>query len=477
MKRDLETIRNWQKVSGLYYSKTLNFKQNNILKMSLKTIIHSCLLCLTISIANAQIKPNVIVIYSDDQGAIDLNCYGSKDLETPNLDRLAKNGTMFTQFYASPVCSPSRASLLTGLNPQRAGLPNNASETNKADGLPGNRITMAELFKSAGYKTAHIGKWHLGYTPEMSPNAQGFDYSFGHLAGCIDNYSHFFYWNGPNKHDLYRNGKEVHYPGQFFPDLMVKEASQFMKKTNKSPFFMYFAINLPHYPYQGDPKWLNYYQKKGLAYPRDLYAAFMSTLDDKVGQLLKQVSDLGLTENTIIIFQSDNGYSTEERAHFGGGNAGIYRGAKASLFEGGIRVPSIISWPGKISKGQIRNQMAVNTDWFPTLAEYCNIEIQQKDLDGKSLVSVINDSKETSKHEEGYCWAFRKSWVARKGKWKLHANPEDTSKKGTLTDADNFFLVDLEADPSETKNLAAAHPELVKDLKKQYQIWEQKNKK
>jgi arylsulfatase A-like enzyme len=423
----------------------------------------------------AQKHPNVIVIYSDDQGAIDLNCYGSKDLETPNIDKLARSGTMFTNFYASPVCSPSRASLLTGLNPQRAGLPGNASELNDAVGMPTDRFTMAEMFKSAGYATAHIGKWHLGYKPEMAPNAQGFDYSFGHMAGCIDNYSHFFYWNGPNKHDLYRNGKEVHYPGQFFPDLMVKEAGQFMSTSISKPFFMYFAINLPHYPYQGDPKWLEYYNKKGLAYPRNVYAAFMSTLDDKIGQLLKQVSDLGLTKNTIIIFQSDNGYSTEERAHFGGGNAGYLRGAKASLFEGGIKVPSIISWPGKLPAEQVRDQFSVNTDWFPTLAELCNIKLQRTDLDGKSLVNVINNTNAPTAHEQGYCWAFKKMWVARKGKWKLLGNPLDTSNKGVLNESDSLFLVDLDKDPGEKTNLASKYPDVVNALTKQYKDWEKMN--
>lgn len=426
----------------------------------------------------AQERPNVIVIYSDDQGAIDLNCYGSKDLETPNIDRLAKSGTMFTNFYASPVCSPSRASLLTGLNPQRAGLPGNASESNDAVGMPSDRFTMAEMFKKAGYATAHIGKWHLGYKPEMRPNAQGFDHSFGHMVGCIDNYSHFFYWNGPNKHDLYRNGKEVYYPGQFFPDLMLKEAGQFMTTSKNKPFFMYFAINLPHYPYQGDPKWLEYYNKKGLAYPRNLYAAFMSTLDDKVGQLLKQLADLGLTKNTIIVFQSDNGYSTEERAHFGGGNAGNLRGAKACLFEGGIKVPSIISWPGKVPAGQVRDQFAVNTDWFPTLAAYCNIKLERDDLDGKSLVNVINSASAPTAHEQGYCWAFGKDmWAARKGKWKLMGNPVDKSNKAELTKDDALFLVDLESDPSEMKNIANIYPDKVDELKKQYQDWQKNNKK
>jgi len=447
--------------------------------MKLKIIIKSILLAIFIAVyghSNAQERPNVILIYSDDQGAIDLNCYGSKDLETPNIDRLAENGIRFTQFYAAPVCSPSRASLLTGLTAQRAGVPGNAAASLESKaGLPGDRFTMAEMFKGAGYKTAHIGKWHLGYQPEMSPNSQGFDYSFGHIVGCIDNYSHFYYWRGPNRHDLYRNGKEVYYPGQYFPDLMVKEAVQYMEQNRDDPFFMYFAINMPHYPYQGDPKWLEYYRDKGVAYPRDLYAAFVSTLDDKIGLLLSKVKELGLSKNTIIIFQSDNGYSTEERAHFGGGSSGVYRGAKACLFEGGIRVPSIISWPGKIPVGEVRNQFAVNTDWMPTLAEFCQIDLNSNNLDGKSLVQVIRNGNAPTLHSEGYCWAFRDMWVARKGKWKLLGNPYDTSQRD-YTFSEKLFLVNLEVDPGEKNNLAEKHPEKVRELENQYRKWQEESK-
>ena len=153
------------------------------------------------------------------------------------------------------------------------------------------QATLAKMFKAAGYATAHIGKWHLGFTPETMPNGQGFDYSFGHMGGCIDNFSHFFYWEGPNRHDLYRNGQEVYYPGRFFPDLMVEEARRFLKENRQRPFFLYFAFNMPHYPYQAEPKWLEHY--KGLPYPRNLYAAFVSTLDDRVGALLKTVDELG----------------------------------------------------------------------------------------------------------------------------------------------------------------------------------------
>ncbi len=420
-------------------------------------------------------RPNVIFILTDDQGSMDVNSYGANDLVTPNMDYIIENGTRFTQFYASPVCSPSRASLLTGKTPQSAGLSRNAVPDSKVKkGLPGTEYTMAEMFKDAGYATAHIGKWHLGDAPEMTPNAQGFDHSFGHMVGCIDNYSHFFYWNGPNRHDLFRNGKEVYYDGQFFPDLMVNEASTFIEENKKNPFFMYFAVNMPHYPYQGDAKWLDYYNDKGVSYPRNLYAAFISTLDDRIGALLNKLDELGIKDNTIIVFQSDNGHSTEQRAHFGGGNSGPYRGAKSSLFEGGIRVPAAITWPNRIQKGAIRNQFGVNSDWMPTLAELCGIKLDSQNLDGKSLVSIIHNETEKTKHTEGYCWQYQEMWVARKGNWKLLGNPRDTSKK-TYKLKEKRFLVNLDDDIGESTNLAQKYPEKVIELEKQYRGWLKRN--
>lgn len=418
-------------------------------------------------------KPNVIIIYTDDQGAIDLNCYGATDLVTPNMDALVNSGVKFTQFYGAPVCSPSRAGLLTGKTPQRAGVPGNVSPTNPRSGMPGSQYTMAEMFKDAGYKTGHIGKWHLGHPAEKQPNAQGFDYSFGHLVGCIDNFSHYFYWNGPNRHDLFRNGDEVFYPGQFFPDLLVEEASAFMEENKENPFFIYFALNTPHYPYQGTPEWLKYYQDKGVAYPRDLYAAFLSTQDDKIGELLSKVEELDLSENTIIIFQSDNGYSTEERAHFGGGNAGVLRGSKSCLFEGGIRVPAAISWPAKIKAKEVRNQMAVNADWMPTLADLCGIDLDTKDLDGKSLVQIINDENSKSPHVDNFCWQHGKQWAARNGDWKLLGNPAVRFEEFALEDS--LFLVNLKNDPGEMTNLASTNPEKVKVLKEQFEKWQERN--
>lgn len=414
-------------------------------------------------------RPNVIIILTDDQGSIDLNCYGATDLYTPNIDNLAKTGVKFDQFYAAaPLCSPSRAALLTGLNPHAAGLPNNASSYKGQKGMPTEKITMAEMMKSVGYATAHIGKWHLGFTPETMPNSQGFDYSYGHMGGCIDNYSHFFYWNGPNRHDLYRNGKEIYEDGKYFPDLMHQEAERFLKRNRKKPFFMYYAINLPHYPLQPTDKWRKHY--KDLKHPRRDYAAFVSTIDERVGALMKTLKKLKLRKNTIIIFQSDHGHSVEQRAFGGGGSAGNLRGAKMSLFEGGIRVPAIINWKGKIPKNQTRNQVAYSIDWMPTIAELCGIKMPK--VEGKSLVSVINNATEKSPHQV-FRWKQGVSWAIRKGDWKLMGYPNDNTKKAKLNpEKDLLFLSNIKTDETEMTNLAAKFPEKVKELTQDYLTWE-----
>lgn len=394
-------------------------------------------------------KPNVIIIYTDDQGTIDMNCYGAKDLVTPHMDGLAKSGVRFTQFYsAAPVCSPSRVGLLTGRTPQHGGLNGNVGLD--SEGMPSSQITIAEELKKAGYATAHIGKWHLGHHEETIPNGQGFDYSFGHLVGCIDNYSHFFYWSGPNKHDLWRNGKEVFHNGEFFPDLMVKEAGEFIDRNKEKPFFIYFALNTPHYPYQGSPEWLEHY--KDLPYPRNLYAAFLSTTDDRIGTLLKKVEDTGLKDDTIVIFQSDHGASEEVRAHSGGGSAGPHRGAKFSLYEGGIRVPAIISWPGKIPANAVRDQLATGCDWYPTLMELCGVEAGSHKIDGKSLVPVIKSKDEPTAHRS-FHWKSGRATAIREGKWKL------------VLSGKKVELYDLPNDLGEARNLAASHPEVVERLK------------
>ncbi|MFD2872865.1 sulfatase [Mucilaginibacter ximonensis] len=418
-------------------------------------------------------RPNVIVIYTDDQGYADLNIYGSKDLQTPNMDALARGGVRFMNFYAAaPICSPSRASLLTGRYPQRAGLPVMASSKEGGDlSMPGSQYTMGELFKDAGYKTAHIGKWHVGYTKDTEPNAQGFDYSFGFMGGCIDNYSHFFYWDGPNRHDLWRNGTEIYEPGKFFADMMVDEAAKFMAENKNGPFFMYWAINNPHYPLQGKKKWLDYY--KNLPSPRDKYAASISTMDENIGALLKKVDELGLRDNTIIVFQSDQGFSREDRTFGGGGSAGQYRGSKFSLFEGGVRVPAFISWPKHIDANGVRNQVATNIDWYPTLAEYCGIKLPSRKLDGVSLVPIIKSTEAKTEHPV-FNWQSgggknNPQWSVLDGDWKLMHNPFEAQKEEL--NAQGYFLVNLKDDPSERHNIADQHADIVQRLEAIHKSW------
>ena len=419
---------------------------------------------------SASRKPNVLLILTDDLGTIDTNLYGAKDLITPNLDRLAQDGTRFLQFYAAaPVCSPSRAAIMTGRCPQRAGQPGNAPSQRGHDGMSPKQITIAEMLKSAGYATCHIGKWHLGYSPETGPNNQGFDYSFGHMGGCIDNYSHFFYWSGPNRHDLWRNGEEVWYDGQFFGDLMVDECKRYISANKDHPFFLYWTINFPHYPLQGLKKWRQRYSH--MEYPRSDYAAFVSTMDEMVGEVLDHLDALDLTNDTIVIFQSDHGHSTEVRTGGGGGNAGPYRGAKFSLFEGGIRVPAFIRWPGHIPANAARDQMATGCDWFPTLLDLCGVKQPDHKIDGKSIVSMIQKPDAPTPHQTFHWQTGKESWAVREGNWKLLGNPNDTSNKAEITEDDKLFLVNLAQDVTEMKNIAKDHPSVVNRLKQYHEEW------
>ncbi len=399
-------------------------------------------------------KPNVVFIFVDDLGSVDLNCYGSADLHTPNLDRLAEQGTRFTQFYAAaPICSPSRAALMTGRFPRRAGLPNNAWGDR---GLPAEQVTMGEVFQRAGYRTALFGKWHLGETLQKGPNAQGFDEFLGHRVGCIDNYSHYFYWRGPNKHDLWKDETEHFEPGVFFPDIIVRQAKRFLNENTDKPFFLYLPFNLPHYPMQAEQKYMQRYEN--IKDPnRRRYAAFVTSLDDRIGQVIDTIDALKLRRNTIIVFASDNGHSVEEQAFGGGGSAGPYRGHKSDVWEGGIRMPCIVSWLGRLPQGQVRNQVTAAIDWLPTIGQWCGVNVPNE-IDGKDITEVIKSADAPTPHKVLY-WEFYQDWAVREGKWKL------VCKKG------EYFLSDMEKDVTETKNLASAFPEIVKRLKKLHDQW------
>lgn len=432
-----------------------------------------------------QPPPNIIILFTDDQGTLDVNTYGSKDLYTPNMDGLAERGVKFTQFYAAAaMCTPSRAGLMTGKYPIRTGLPRNAeshpTHFGQGPSLSEDQVTIADMLKTAGYRTAQIGKWHLGTNP--GPNGQGFDYSFGFLGGVVDQWSHFNYgqapWGTPPRwHDLQRNGEEIWEAGNHIGDLIVREAKMIMEEESDQPFFLYLAFGLPHYPLQPYNHYMEHY--KDLEEPRRSYAASVSTTDEQIGRIVAKVDELGIRENTLIIFQSDHGHSTEARAGYGGGYAGDYRGAKFSFFEGGIRVPAIASLPGTLPEGVVRDQMAHGIDWFPTIAQIAGANLINDEIDGKSLLLVMQSDQEKTLHDFLH-WTVGDrdgdQWAVRQGPWKLIGNPQDTSDKGELGEDDRLFLSNLDKDKTEMTNLAAQYPEVVERLKKLHkQVMENSN--
>jgi len=246
---------------------------------------------------------------------------------------------------------------------------------------------------------------------------------------------------------------------------MVREANAFITRNRSRPFFVYWAINMPHYPLQGAAKWRKVYEH--LDSPRNMYAAFISTIDEAIGQVLGHLDTLGLRDNTLIIFQSDHGHSTEERTFFAGGNPGPYRGAKGCLFEGGVRVPSIVCLPGVIPQNQTRDQMVTGCDWLPTIADFCGVKLPDRHLDGKSIRPIILSPDAKSPHESFY-WHLGSGknvqWVVREGDWKLLGNPRDRSEKAPLTQDDKLFLVNLARDHTEMRNLAKDYPQIVDRL-------------
>jgi len=404
-------------------------------------------------------RPNVVLFYADDLGIGDLGCYGCKDIKTPHLDALAASGARLTNYYsAAPVCSPSRAALLTGLSPQRAGVPTNVRAGKDVVGLPGDRATLAEILKAQGYATAHFGKWHLGTAPESLPTGQGFDEYFGHHYGCISYTTHIFSWDqklGP-VHDLWRNGKEVHEDGQYMTDLITREALRFIAEKKGGPFFLYVPCNAPHYPMDAPEKWMKMYE--GMEPNRRPYAAMVSCMDDSIGQVVARLRELGLLGNTLILFASDNGPSDEVRTKLDPkgprpGSTGEFRGSKFSLFEGGIRVPCVASWPGHIEPGTVYDAPAIAMDALPTIAAAAGARCPDG-LEGR------NHLEGDEQRERPLFWESGGQRAVRRGDSKLCV-----PQKGQPQ------LYDLAADPGEAKDLAAEKPDLVKELLALHDAW------
>ena len=422
-------------------------------------------------------KPNIIYILADDLGYGELGCYGQKKIRTPNLDRMAAQGLRFTQHYAgNAVCAPSRCVLMTGLHSGHAQIRNNR-ET-KPDGqqpIAANTVTLARLLQRAGYATGMIGKWGLGmHDSTGDPHKQGFDHFFGYYCQRhAHNHYPTFLWRNAKKVPLEGN------PGgatgkQHSHDLFEKEALEFIRKNKDGPFFLYLPFTIPHVAlqvpddslaeYKGkwdDPPYLG---KKGYQpheHPRACYAAMVTRMDRTMGHILDLLRELNLDDDTIVIFSSDNGPT-----HDGVGgsdsifffSAGVLRGFKGSLFEGGVRVPMIVRWPGRCPAGRTTDLISGFQDVLPTLCELAGAKTPPG-LDGISMAPTILGKGEQKKHDFLY-WEFPGyggQQAVRLGDWK---GIRQNMHKGNL----RLQLFDLSKDISESKDVAAQHPEVVQRI-------------
>ena len=405
-------------------------------------------------------KPNIVYIVADDLGWKDVGYHGS-DIKTPNIDKLAENGARLEQFYAQPMCTPTRAALMTGRYPFRYGLQTLVIPSGYSYGLPTDEWLLPQALKAAGYDTAIIGKWHLGHAdPKYWPRQRGFDYQYGPLIGELDYFTH-------EQHgvtDWYLNNKQVKEPG-YTTTLLGNAAVKYIDDHNPAtPFYLYLAFNAPHTPYQAPQEYLDRY--KNIADPsRRAYAASITAMDDEIGRVVEALKQKGMRDNTIIVFQSDNGGTTN--AMFAGEldmskvvipcNNGPYRDGKGSLYEGGTRVPALINWPGHIQPGTVVDGMIHVVDTYPTLIALAGAQASKdKPLDGIDMWATIANGRPSPRTEVIYNIEPFRAGV-REGDWKL-------IWRTPLPQV--VELYNVAQDPSEKNNVAAQHPDKVAELQK-----------
>lgn len=408
--------------------------------------------------AQAQ-RPNIIYIMTDDLGYGDLSCYGRKDYETPNLDKLASQGIKFNNAYAAaPVCTPTRVAFMTGRYPSRVPIglrePIGWSAKDSLVGLSPEYPSIASQLGKAGYETFLVGKWHLGFKAEFNPIRNGFDYFLGFNGGGIDYISHRSPRGG--NYDLFENEQKVTKDG-YMTDILTAKAVEIIARPHQKPFFLSLMFNAPHWPWQapGDKPY-------PLTLPWDqggspeIYAAMMKSLDNAVGSLMKALDENKIANNTVVIFTSDNG---GERFS----DMGIYKGKKMELWEGGIRVPAFVRWPGKINPKTITNQVSTTMDWTVTILSLAGAKQQSAvPLDGIDLMPVLT-GKRKELERTLYWRIFQRTQhkAVREGKWKYIQD-----EKGTE------YLFDLILDPSETNNLKEKEATVFNKLREKYRIWE-----
>jgi arylsulfatase A-like enzyme len=425
-----------------------------------KKFLYLVLMLSSWGIARGDQRPNILLIYTDNLGWGDVSCYHG-DFPTPNIDRLAREGMKFTSWYApSSMCTPSRFGLMTGRLPIRSAdqLLTAIDYLNTAHanlGIRPHETTIAQVLQAQKYRTALIGKWHLGHgCPEFLPTRHGFDSFYGHTGGCID-YFTMRYGIAP---DWYRNETLIDETG-YATDLLTEEAVRFLQgQAAEQPFFLYLAYNCPHAgkgydPWKREPMYVLQAKPEDLGRvagvkdpTRRVYAAMMLALDDGVGRVLASLDRLKLANDTMVIFTSDHGASPA----FGGSN-GPLRGTMNTLFEGGLRVPCVMRWPGKLQPGATSDAVKSTLDLFPTFCELAGASRSELLFDGVSLASGILGGGTSSPRE--LFWELPHSVSLREGKWKY------------LRTSDEEYLFDIDSDIAEQKNLAGQEPEILKRLK------------
>ena len=396
-------------------------------------------------------RPNVIIILTDDQGYGDLASYGSETIRTPRLDQLAAEGTRFTNFYAQAVCGPSRSALLTGRYPIFSG----------GWSMPASEITLGELFQSAGYRTALIGKWDLSNrapVPERMPNAQGFDYFFGHLGGNDGGQIRYI----KNQARVGSTTNMARLTRRF-----TDESIDFIEKNRERPFFLYLAHTMPHSVVDASPEFRGT-SKAGL------YGDVIQELDHHTGRLLDAVDELGLRDNTIVFFLSDNGpWSNNQRAllrqnkgRIAWGSSGPLRGGKGSTYEGGVRVPCIVRWPGHVPAGRTSHAIVATLDLLPTLASVAGYAVpSDRPIHGVDQTDLLLGKSETGARDDFFYFSKNELQGVRKGPWKLMLS-ERRVFYGYVQDrgSSEVELYDLANDIGEEHDVAKEHPEVVERL-------------
>lgn len=441
----------------------MNIKNLNFKKL-IKTVACLSLVSLSFISSAKQTKPNIIIIMSDDAGYADIgfsgNTFGKANFPTPHLDKLADGGVKFTQGYVTAsVCSPSRAGMLTGRYQQRFGheynLPGKPEpgDVEKFSGMNVSEKTMADHLKAAGYKTGLVGKWHLGEAPQFHPNNRGFDEFYGLLGGGRS------YWekagNESENNKMRRNNKEEKHQG-YLTDRLGEEAIAFMGRNKEDPFFLYLSYTAVHAPMQAKPA-----HEKLLSHIKDKHrrtlAGMTLALDESVGQVMAALDDMKLTENTLVVFLNDNGGPSDY-------NYSInkpFSGVKGTLYEGGVRVPFTMSWPGHIKPGTQYDEVVSSLDILPTaLAAAKSKPVGKNKLDGVDLLPYLNGNNEFTPHQTLF-WRRAAFAAVRDGDHKLVRYPDRPA-----------VLYNIVEDISESKNLADENPLLVRQLMKKLFAWE-----